>query len=172
MENHLSGFPIQASRRVLLAHFGNSLYSEPRCLDMDNRFLPLNGLQVLIVDSDPDSRELLTMLLEVDGATTITTTSVGQALEVLEHVHPDLLISEIALPGEDGYSLMSKVKLLELKHRMKIPAIALTASDSVSDRARALAAGFCQYLAKPCDIEKLLAVVTSSTKQNQLLPTL
>jgi len=77
--------------------------------------LPLKGLQVLVVDSDPDSRYLLTILFEEYGVETIAATSAIEALEILKQIKPDLLISEIRLPNEDGYSLMDKVKAFEMR---------------------------------------------------------
>jgi CheY-like chemotaxis protein len=80
---------------------------------MGNSSLLRNDLRVLVVDSDPDSRDLLTMILEAYGVETVAAPSVSEALEILKQVKPDLLISEIRLPKEDGYSLMHKVKALE-----------------------------------------------------------
>jgi hypothetical protein len=86
--------------------------------------LPSNALQVLVVDSDLDSRNLLQGLFEMYGIETLTTTSAAEALEILGQVKPDLLISEIGLPKEDGYSLMRKVKALEKARQIQVPAIA------------------------------------------------
>jgi CheY-like chemotaxis protein len=119
-------------------------------LMISHQSLSLNGLQALVVDSNGDSRDLLTMLFQLYGMETIAATSVGEALEILEGVQPDLLISEIGLPKEDGYSLMDRVKALEVAKQVQIPAIALTTYARKEDRDRALAAGFRKHIAKPC----------------------
>lgn len=108
--------------------------------------LPLDGLQVLVVDSDPDSRYLLKLIFEEYGVETIAATSADEALEILKQVKPDLLISEIRLPKENGYSLMHKVQALEMQGQIQIPAwseaipkgIALTVHAREDDRVNAL----------------------------------
>lgn len=129
--------------------------------------LALDGLQVLIVDSDPDSRYLLTMIFEEYGVETIAATSAAEALEILKQVRPDLLISEIRLPKEDGYSLMHKVKALESTEQVQIPAIALTVHAREDDRARALSVGFEEHLPKPFDIDELITTVACLTQHIQ-----
>ena len=133
--------------------------------------LPLKGLQVLVVDSDPDSRYLLTILFEEYGVETIAATSALEALEILKQIKPDLLISEIRLPNEDGYSLMDKVKAFESGRHVHIPAIALTVYAREDDRAHALSVGFEEHLPKPFDIDELLATVAGLTRQVHLEPT-
>jgi CheY-like chemotaxis protein len=133
-----------------------------------NSSLPLNGLRVLVVDSDSDSRDLLRMVFELYGVETIAAPSAGEALEILKQVKPDLLISEIRLPKEDGYSLMSKVKALEIAQQVQIPAIALTVYARESDRTYALSVGFERHLSKPFDIDELLEIVTCLTLNKQL----
>jgi CheY-like chemotaxis protein len=108
------------------------------------------------------------MIFEPYGVETIAATSAGEALEILKQVRPDLLISEIRLRKEDGYSLMSKVKALEIAQQVQIPAIALTVYARESDRARALSVGFDRYLSKPFDINELLEIVTCLTLNKQL----
>ncbi|MBD1920356.1 response regulator [Microcoleus sp. FACHB-831] len=133
---------------------------------------PLDGLQVLVVDNDPDSRYLLTLVFEEYGVKTIGATSVGEAIEILKHITPDLLISELGLPKEDGYSLMRRVKALE-SGRSEIPAIALTAYAMESDRSQALSVGFYKHLSKPFDIDELIKTVACLifNKQFQTVPT-
>jgi CheY-like chemotaxis protein len=134
--------------------------------------LPLNGLRVLVVDSDPDSRELLTLIFEDCGVETLATKSAGEALGILKQVQPNLLISEIRLPKEDGYSLMQQVKALERQGQVQIPAIALTVYATEDDRAHALSVGFDRHLSKPFDIDELIETVAclSLTKQVQTVP--
>jgi CheY-like chemotaxis protein len=136
-----------------------------------DQFLPLKGLRVLVVDSDPDSRYLLTILFEEYGVETIAATSALEALEILKQIKPDLLISEIRLPNEDGYSLMDKVKAFEIGRHVHIPAIALTVYAREDDRAHALSVGFEEHLPKPFDIDELLATVAGLTRQVHLEPT-
>ncbi len=138
---------------------------------MCDQCLPLDGLQVLVVDGDPDCRYLLTMLFEEYGIETIAATSASETLEILKQVKPDLLISEISLPKEDGYSLMSKVKALEIAEQVQIPGIALTTYARECDRADALSVGFSNHLPKPFDIDELIAMVACLTQHVQYVPT-
>ncbi|MBD2095867.1 response regulator [Trichocoleus sp. FACHB-591] len=125
------------------------------------------GLRVLVVDGDADSRDLLMALFEDYEVATITATCVSEALEIMQQACPDLLISEIVLPGEDGYSLMSQVKAWETTQRTRIPAIALTVCAEESAQRRAVAAGFCQHLPKPLDIDELIATMACLTQETQ-----
>lgn len=129
------------------------------------------GLRVLVVDNDLDSRQLLETLFDGYGVETVTATSVRESLEIIQEAQPDLLISEIALPNEDGYSLMSKVKAFEKMYQIRIPAIALTAYAQDDDRIHALAAGFCKHLPKPLNIDKLIAAMACLTGQTQAVAT-
>jgi two-component system, OmpR family, response regulator len=127
-----------------------------------------NGLRVLVVDSDLDSCELLVILLAEYGIETTIATCVSDAIAQIHQAPPDLLISEIWLPGEDGYSLMRQVKTLETALRVEIPAIALTTMfTGERDCIYSLTAGFCRYLLKPFDLDELLAVVASLTRFKQ-----
>lgn len=125
------------------------------------------GLRVLVVDPTADSRDLLTALFDTYEVETTTATCVGEALERVQQAPPDLLISEILLPDEDGYSLIRQVKALETTHHSPIPALALTVCARESDRLRALATGFCKHLSKPFDIDELIATVAGITRQAQ-----
>lgn len=138
-------------------------------LHMFNPALPFTGLHVLVVDSDPDSRYLLTTLFAVYGCETFAVASAEAALATLRQSKPDLLITEINLPNADGYSLISKVKALEAEQRIEIPAIALTVFARSGDRDRALAAGFRKYLSKPVDIDQLMATAASLTRPIQAI---
>jgi two-component system, OmpR family, response regulator len=154
---------------MLFASFSNTLCIRRKFfIVMCDRSFPLNGLRVLVVDNDPDSRDLLTMVFEPYGVETIAAKSALEALEILKQVQPDLLISEIALPKEDGYSLMSKVKVLEMQRQVRIPAIALTVQTREDDRARALSVGFEKHLPKPFDIDELIEIVACLTLNKQV----
>ncbi|WP_313954939.1 response regulator [Nostoc sp. FACHB-145] len=119
------------------------------------------------MDSHFDSCELLVALLAQYKVKTTTATSATEALEIIQQTPPDLLISEIILPDDDGYSLIGKVKAWETNHGVQIPAIAVTVCAKHSDRIQALAAGFCRHLAKPINIEELIATMACVTEQAQ-----
>ena len=111
----------------------------------------LAGLNILVVDDELDGRELVACVLEQFGATVYQADAPRAALEVLSERTPDLMISDIAMPGEDGYSLMRRVRALGSERPRNIPAIALTAFTRGEDRARALGAGFDLHIGKPLD---------------------
>ena len=119
----------------------------------------LTGVQVLVLDDDRDSREYITAVLEEAGALVETAAGVDAAIISLCRVKPDLLVSDIGMPGEDGYTFIRRVRALEAEWRGNIPALALTAYATDDDRRRALEAGFQQHLAKPVQPDELLRVV-------------
>ncbi|MFN6460391.1 MAG: response regulator [Nostoc sp. DedVER02] len=121
--------------------------------------LPLAGLNILVVDDDDDSRFYITTVLETDGATVRAVASAEVALKVLSELQPDVLICDIAMPGEDGYTLIRKIRALKPDIYEKLPAIALTAYGDSEYRSRALEAGFQTHVAKPVDPGELVAIV-------------
>jgi signal transduction histidine kinase/ActR/RegA family two-component response regulator len=121
----------------------------------------LDGVHVLLVDDDRDNLQILTVMLTERRANVQAASSVAQALEILEWYKPDVLVSDLAMPGEDGYSLISKVRALEAKNGWQIPAVALTAYVRVEDRARALTAGFNLFVAKPVEPNELVAAIAN-----------
>jgi two-component system OmpR family response regulator len=134
---------------------------------MCNSALLKKGLRVLVVDNDLDSRDLLEMLFDEYEVETFTAASVDESLEIIQQVQPDLLISELCLPCEDGYALMRKVKAFEVKYQVQIPAIALTVFASEDDRLNTQAAGFCKHLSKPIDIDELITTIACVTQHDQ-----
>ncbi|MEH2421843.1 MAG: response regulator [Nostoc sp.] len=128
---------------------------------MSNQSISFKGLRLLVVDDDPDTRTLLTFLFEIDGAEIITAASASESIAIMSFFKPDILISDIYLPDEDGYSLLLKARNLEAKRGRKIPAIALTASAFDEDHNRALLAGYDIYRCKPVDLDELASVVAS-----------
>ena len=118
----------------------------------------LEGVRVLVVEDEPDSREVLTELLEFHGASVRTAASAAEAVAEFEAASPDLVVSDIAMPGEDGFSLMRKLRAREGQPRFA--AAALSAFSQKVDRERALAAGFDAYVAKPMRPEYLVQVVS------------
>jgi PAS domain S-box-containing protein len=126
----------------------------------------LTGLRVLVVDDEADVRQWITAVLEECGAKVSTFSSTRQALEGLEELHPDVLISDIGMPDEDGYALMRKIRELEPELGGRIPAVALTGYARVEDYKEALAAGFQLHVAKPVRAAELIAVVASLGKMS------
>jgi len=120
----------------------------------------LTGANVLVVDDDPDAREVLRMILEDAGARVTTAASARETREVLAQVHPDLLIADIGMPGEDGYSLILSIRNQE-NGKARVPAIALTAHTRPEDVEHALTAGFQIHLAKPVDSSRLVDSIAS-----------
>ena len=117
----------------------------------------LAGLHVLMVDDDEDTLELLSAALRQRSADVTAVSSASEALEAIRISRPDVLISDIAMPGEDGYQLIKKV--LALKLEPELPAIAITAYAKEEDRQSALAAGFHRYLSKPVELGEFISAV-------------
>ena len=115
---------------------------------------------MLVIDDDPDAREVLRMILEDAGAKVTTTASARETREVMGQIHPDLLIADIGMPGEDGYSLIVSIRNQE-KGIARLPAIALTAHTRPEDVEHALASGFQLHLAKPVDSSRLVDSIAS-----------
>ncbi|ODH00573.1 hybrid sensor histidine kinase/response regulator [Nostoc sp. KVJ20] len=122
---------------------------------------PLAGLRVLVVDDETDTRNFLSFMFEEYGAFATAVGSVDEALAVLEQAKPDILISDIGMSEQDGYTLIRKLRSLEPEKGGHIPAIALTAYTREEDRLKALSAGFQQHLSKPIDPTKLITVVAN-----------
>ncbi len=123
--------------------------------------LPLEGVRILVVDDEADTREFLTFALEEYGAETIVAASAAEALKALELYHPDVLLSDIGMPEEDGYSLIRKVRSLSLERGGSIKAVALTAYAREEDQQRAISAGFQMHVTKPVEPAELVAAVSS-----------
>lgn len=121
----------------------------------------LEGLRVLVVDDDEDSCEIIGLALRKCRLDVRLANSAAEALEMLAHWMPDLMISDIGMPDEDGYSLLQKVRKLGPERGSRIPAIALTAYAADVDRKRALAAGFQLHVGKPVELSQLTEAVAS-----------
>jgi len=122
----------------------------------------LDGVWAAVVDDEANARELITSVLESYGARVTAFASVGEALELLtSERRPDVLVCDLAMPGEDGFSLIHKLREWEKAHDGALPAIALTAFGRVEDRTRALYAGFQMHIAKPVEPVELVIVVRS-----------
>ena len=118
----------------------------------------LSGLRLLIVDDEADAREVMRFMLERGGAQVRTADSAAQALDAIREERPDLLISDIGMPVEDGYVLARRLRAMEEGLGRRLPAIALTAYASEEDTRRALAAGFDAHLSKPVDPARLIDI--------------
>ncbi|MBD3882023.1 response regulator [Phormidium tenue FACHB-886] len=129
----------------------------PSSLPADH--LPLSGVQVLLVEDDPDSREFLTFVLEQSGALVTAADSAIEALELLTHSTPDVLLSDIAMPAVDGYELIRQIRSLAANTNKQVPAIALTAYARETDQQQALKAGFQHHLCKPVEPAKLIQAI-------------
>jgi CheY-like chemotaxis protein len=119
---------------------------------------PLEGVRVLLIEDEPDTRELLSVTLEASGAEVSAVESAQAALNNLNVFKPDVLLSDIGLPNESGYDLIRKVRALSSGMR-NVPAVALTAFATAKDRDLALSAGFQVHLAKPVEPEVLIAAI-------------
>jgi CheY-like chemotaxis protein len=115
---------------------------------------------VLVVDDHPVVREVIAELLEDFGARVTAVSGVPEALESLERERPNVMLSDIEMPGEDGYALIQKVRALPPDRGGQTPAAALTGLGTSADRARALQAGFQDHVAKPVDAGQLVRIVT------------
>ena len=131
--------------------------------------LELAGLSVMIVDDERDAREVLVAMLELRGAEVIAASSAAEAVEALAHATnvsmPDVLVSDIGMPGEDGFDLISKIRAMGPEHGGNIPAIALTAYARAEDRRRVLEAGFQRHVAKPVEPSSLAGAVASLARR-------
>jgi signal transduction histidine kinase/ActR/RegA family two-component response regulator len=123
------------------------------------RTASLDGLAVLVVDDDAESRAVVAAHLENHRATVLTAASAEEALAVLVRERVDVLLADVAMPGEDGYTLLRRVRALDRATARTVPAAALTAFAREEDRREALAAGFQMHLPKPLDAGSLVAAV-------------
>ena len=113
-----------------------------------------------MVDDEPDARELVTRILEHQGAKVTTAESTEDALGILRTSSPDVLVSDIGMPGTDGYQLIRTIRATEAGDQ-RLPALALTAFARADDRKRAMLAGYQAHLSKPFDTAEFLLVLAS-----------
>lgn len=136
--------------------------------EQDNNGLPasfsslLKGLRILVVDDEADSRDLVSAILTRCGGEVKCCETAGEAIKTFREWKPDLLLSDIGMPNEDGYDLIKKVRKLRSKLAKEIPAIALTAYATDEDRARTLAAGFHKHIAKPIEPKVLVRSIAGA----------
>jgi CheY-like chemotaxis protein len=126
----------------------------------------LSGKRVLVVDDDEDARLVLAIMLRQSGAEVATASSVAQAFEIFAAERFDVVVSDIAMPGEDGYALIER-----LRKSSAVPAIAVSAiATGAEDRERALAAGFTEFVRKPVDPTELASIVASALAEERRRP--
>lgn len=135
---------------------GNEANSQRATLDQS---ITLDGLRILVVDDDPDSRDLLSFILETGGAEVTTVGSSREALEFMKQQQPDVLLSDIKMPEEDGYTLIRKVRTLGADGVRQTPAIAISALVGDENRRLTLAAGFQKYVPKPIEPDELIMMI-------------
>lgn len=124
-----------------------------------SRLNTLGGIRVLIVDDDTDSRDLFTVILSQQGAEVTAVETVHTALAALRLARPDVVLCDLAMPGEDGFALIRKLRSWPNDQGGAVPAVALTAYARLEDRARAIAAGFHMHLSKPVEPPALIEAV-------------
>jgi signal transduction histidine kinase/CheY-like chemotaxis protein len=153
--------PIQQSQQIADSYFRN--------------YQSLEGIKILVVDDEADARVLITSILEAAGAMAMAVSNATEAIDKLLELKPSILISDIGMPGEDGYSLIRKVRSLNPEQGGKIPAVALTAFATTEDRNQAITAGYQEYIAKPVEPKELVDILvqldltTSQPKGKRIL---
>ena len=124
-------------------------------------FVSLDGLSVLVVDDEADALEVLTLLLEERGARVTAVESAEAALDALKKHVPDVLVSDVGMPGVDGHQLIRRLRALPENEGGQVPAVALTAYATALDSAKALAAGFTRHVTKPVVPSELVAIIAA-----------
>ena len=146
--------------------FGDETRTHPSAGGTAGSAMPyLSGLRVLVVDDEEDAREMLSTILGQAGAEVAMASSVAQAIDLIDRWKPEVLISDIGMPGEDGYELIRKVRARSADKGGQIPAVALTAFARTQDRLRVLSSGFQMHVPKPVEPIELVTVVASIAKR-------
>ena len=165
-ENHGTTFTVSLPVSIVHRAKPKDEKGETRVAIDENNLLKialprLDELRVLIVDDEADARDLLVTVLTQQGARAVAVATVAEAVEKFRAEPPDLIVSDIEMPDEDGFSLIKKLRLFNKTQEKKIPAIALTAHARPSERLKVLSAGFQTHLSKPVETAELLAVIAS-----------
>jgi CheY-like chemotaxis protein len=153
--------PIVASGTFDLRRADAALSADQAAFPADT----LRGLHVMVLDDEASVRELLALTLSKCGASVTLASSVEDALSLLPNLSPDIVISDIAMPGADGYEFIQKLRALARPRGADLPVIALTAYASVHDRDRALRAGFDTHLTKPIDPVELVHTIAGTLRK-------
>jgi CheY-like chemotaxis protein len=128
----------------------------------------LKDISILVVEDDDDTRELLKVLLESQGALVTTTASVQEALNAYDRSRPNIIVADIGMPDYNGYTLIGRVRARDRSKGTLVPAIALTAFATAIDRDTVLSAGFQFHMPKPFEPDRLISVIAElSQKYNQ-----
>jgi K+-sensing histidine kinase KdpD/ActR/RegA family two-component response regulator len=130
----------------------------------------LDGIRVLLVDDEPDAREIIAHALTRAGATVYSATGCMEALDMLKRTPIDVLLSDIAMPGEDGYDLIRQVRSSPDRRIATVPAAAVTAHVRPDERRRAVEGGFQEHVPKPVDIAQLTVTVEALVRQRAIEP--
>jgi signal transduction histidine kinase/ActR/RegA family two-component response regulator len=154
---HLPLSAVQAEEAPAPRRQGSTLATHP----IPGSYTTLKGVKVLVVDDEPDARALVKRLLEDCEATVATAASAAEALEAVRHEAPTVLVSDIGMPVEDGYSLIRKVRALDRLRGSNTPALALTAYARPEDRMQAIRSGYQMHIAKPVEPAELTTVVAA-----------
>lgn len=146
------------------------VYSETDAPEnFDNPAFDLSGIRVLIVDDEPDARDLFAVSLNLQGAEVVSVATAVEALAIIESFAPDILVSDIGMPYFDGYSLMQSIRSLPPEKGGQIPAIALTAYAGEIDQQISMDVGFQRHITKPIDpyllIQTILELLPSQENQ-------
>jgi signal transduction histidine kinase len=162
------GLPVMAVRRAGQLELPDLEHAEPVASSLVpfNNPPDLRGVRVLAVDDEADARHLLKAVLEQCGAEVRTSGSASEAISTLEEYRPDVLVSDIGMPEEDGYSLIRKVRALNPESGGRTPSVALTAYARVEDRLQALSAGYNMHVPKPVEPTELAVVIASLVSRN------
>jgi PAS domain S-box-containing protein len=150
-----------ASERIVIRQRGVSGLWGGESISNSRNVPSLRGIRVLLVDDDFDSLQLLRLILGEQNAEVQTASSATEAMDILEWFRADVVVSDLAMPGEDGYSLIRKIRARETGRHDSIAAIALTAFVRVEDRAKALTAGFNMFVPKPVEPRELIEAIAN-----------
>jgi PAS domain S-box-containing protein len=162
--------PLQSVSREAHEHSDRRHPSRGESVDREDsdpasRFADFSGLKMLVVDDEADARALMRRLFEDCRATVLEASSAPEALTLLRTARPDVLVSDIGMPGESGYMLIRRIRALPAAEGGTTPAVALTAYARTEDRTQAILAGFQHHVAKPVEPAELIAMVASLTQR-------
>jgi PAS domain S-box-containing protein len=152
---------LPAANQQLMARAGRARYCPPSPLTPDIVLRDLSRVKVLVVDDEPDARDLIKRILSDCNATVTTADSARAALEAFRAAPPDVLVSDLGMPDMDGFGLLAEVRKLGTAAGGNVPAVALTAFARSEDRLRALEAGFAAHISKPVEPSQLIATVAN-----------
>ncbi len=160
-----STFTVSLPARMVVPIADNSINNKAENMDTEGK---LSGFWILAVDDEADAREIVSFMLQINGARVTSANSAVEALEILKNSNgslPDVLLSDISMPNESGYALLEKIRALPEENGGQIPAVALTAFNRPEDRQSAFEAGFQKHLGKPVEMEDLIAaIIETATK--------